>query len=299
VRRLLVVVLYLPACVEMRTHGDVETRDVAAWDLPPEPFGAGMRLVPPEPSTPQRFKRGLETHERDGRLSVIVNGKDPALSWELAKEMSAGAVTVEIGSDQPGMLQLFWSNSRCPTFAEACSLKADLVSGDNALSFVLDAASPVRALRLDPPDRVGVHLEVRKLAIEHDGRMTSRWAARETVSDLELGAFGLSMANATPDPGITIHTLGLLTNRVTAVEAIVRGPPGATPQLFWTGACDNFSEACSVVLGPADAGALTHRAVLRGKPKWMGTVRDLRFDPGQGGGDYFIERIALVHDASD
>jgi hypothetical protein len=300
VRRLsLVPIFLLPACVEMRTHGDVETRDVAAWELPPEPQSSGTRLIPPGPSAPRRFKRGLETHEHDGHVSALVNGKDPAFSWELSKEISAGAVTVEVGSDQAGMLQLFWANSRCPTFAEACSLQAALVPGDNQVDFVMDPASPVRALRLDPPDRVGVHLDLRNVAIERDGRMTSRWAARETAPNLELGPLGLSMTNTAPDPGITIHTLGLVADRVTAIEAIVRGPEGAQPQLFWTGPCAHFSEACSVLLEPADAGALTHRAVLRGKPKWVGTIGDLRLDPGQAAGDYRIERIALVHDAND
>lgn len=280
--------------------------EMVAWGFPSEAAEVRLRLWPAEYAAPGRKKRALTTHDQQGRLSVVVEGADPAFSWDFEKEVEASIVHVEVEAATAGTLQLFWGTRRCPNFSEACSATRRLVPGTNVVSFLLDERDPLRSLRLDPPDSRGAQLWFNAIDLRSGAGIDDAWSARETVTALEQGPSGLRLVAALPDPGMTISTPGLDAGRVTAVELVLRsstGSPGpgrpASPQLFWDGPCAFFSEECSVRLLPADAGALTHRAILKRHAKWTGRIGALRLDPGPDAGEYVFERIALVRDPAD
>jgi hypothetical protein len=272
---------------------------IAAWEFPPEPLAPLLRLWPADAATPPRKDRGLSATNEEGRLSMLVDGDDPRFSWVLDPPIAASVVDVEVEAGVTGGLQLFRATSHCSTFSEACSATANLVPGRNVVSFLLDPADPLRSLRLDPPEGRGNRYLFHRILLAGDGAVDAPWTARETVSALEVSPMGLRLIAALPDPGMTVGTPGLDASRVTAIELVMHGSPSSPPQLFWDGPCHSFSEECSALLLPADAGATTHRALLKASGTWTGRINTLRLDPGPGAGEYVVERVALVHDPLD
>lgn len=298
---LLVAVAALPfACTsESGTWSPGGADEVVVWDFPLEPPAPSLRLWPEDAASPKRKKRALATSNEQGRLAALVDGADPGFSWDFESPVAASFVRVEVEALAPGRLQLFFATSRCPVFSEACSATANLVRGKNLVNFLLDPAFPLRALRLDPPDSPGARFWFDLMALRTGSATDSLWMARDTVSNLELTPTGLRLSATVTDPGMIVETPGLEASRVTAVELVLRGSPGGRPQLFWDGPCGSFSEACSATLPPADAGTLTHRAVLKKYGKWTGRIGALRLDPGPNAGEYVVQRIAFVHDPAD
>jgi hypothetical protein len=271
---------------------------VAVWDFPPEPAVPFLRLWPPDAVAPPRRDRALNATSHEGRLSMLVEGDDPRFSWALDEPVAASVLEVEVEAPSVGDLQLFWATSHCPVFSEPCSATASLVAGRNVVSFLLDAADPLRSLRLDPPEGRGNRFWFDRILLRNDGAVDARWTPRETVDRFELDQSGLHLTSTAPDPGMTMATPGLDASRVTAIELVMHGSPSSPPQLFWDGPCHSFTEECSAMLLPADAGALTHRALLKSSGKWTGRIGVLRLDPGPSAGEYVVERVALVRDAN-
>lgn len=268
-------------------------REVATWDFPASAAPVTLRLWPALGSTPQRFRRHLQTDITKDRLTATVEGKDPFFSWTLQTPLSATFARIELESDAPGRLQLFWTNAACPVFTEQCSATDDLRGGREIVSFFLDPREPIRDLRLDLPERRDRRLSFDSITIQSSAALDTSWTGREDTVALEGANDELRITAFEDDPWLTITTPGLLAERVGAVELVLHGP-STPPVLYWAGPCPQFSEDCSARFESADAGSLTHRIDLRRSPRWKGPIRALRLDPGPGAGEYSLEHLALV-----
>jgi hypothetical protein len=269
---------------------------VAVWD-----FSAGdpgsVRLWPADRGAPERQKRQLRTAREGDRLAAVVEGGDPYFVWRFGEPFAAASFGARLHAETAGKFQLFWSSFECPTFSEACSQVTDVPAGDAVVEFLLDPTKPVRELRFDLPEQRGARLWFDSIEVRRTGRIDSAWIGRADHSTVEVTPDGIRLDARGEDPWMTVSTPGLFAARVNAIEVVLRAPPSSgAPQLFWDGPCGHFSEECSVVLRAADSGALTHRADLGENPRWTGRIGALRFDPGALAGEYFLERIALVHD---
>lgn len=266
---------------------------VATWDFEGAP-AAAARLWPEEGSGPRRTRHHLRSESVDDELIAFVEKKDPYFTWQLPSPMRASLVRVDVESDRPGRLQVFWTSTECPVFSEPCSLSKQLRAGRQVVAFFL-RVQDLRELRLDLPEEIGCKVVLRGLSLGVGAALDVPWEAGAPGIELTLTPLGLTLRSSVPDPWMSIATPGLHAEQVTAVEATVRGP-GGPPQLYWEGPGAPFGEERSARLSPVDAGALTHRAVLSGIPTWKGEVRLLRFDPGPGAGDYGIEYVGLVRE---
>ena len=267
---------------------------VAIWELPPELAGAEFRLFPPDKGAPVPGKRRLTTETEHGELRATVEGNDPYLVWRFETFAHAAVVRIDVEASQTGPLQLFWATARCPVFSEPCSATTIVPSGASIVSFLLDAAEPLRELRLDLPNQRGATCSFRSIALRTTGDLDAPWLAKGDQVELALTPNGLSLHARTNDPWMTVATPGLEAAWVGSIELVLRGPAGGEPQLYWEGACGGFSEVCSARLVPADAGALTHRASLSENPSWHGRIDRLRLDPGANAGEYLVEHLGLM-----
>jgi hypothetical protein len=264
-----------------------------AWDFAGRRSLPKMRLWPSTSTTPERLKRSMSTERDHNRLRAHVEGKDPYFVWRFENAITAGVVSVDVEASQPGLLQLFWSSSQCPTFRESCSLKEYLSGGRQWVDFLTDGIAPMRELRLDLPEAVDFELWFHEIAIFERAELSPRWVGTEGVA-LSFGPDGLDMVSRSNDPWMTVTTPGLDASPFDEVELVLHATVPTAPQLFWEGPCEHFEEACSVLFVPADAGALTHKARLSRVPKWQGAIRTLRLDPGSTSGEYTVDRIALL-----
>jgi hypothetical protein len=245
------------------------------------------------PSTPERLKRAISTENDRGRLRARVDAKDPYFVWRFETAIALRLASVDVEASAPGLLQLFWSSAACPTFRESCSVSEHLSVGRQWVDFLIDQAGFVRELRLDLPDAVGVTLWFYEIGMFDRADLSPRWSGSEGV-ELAVEPYGLDLISRSNDPWMTIATPGLDASPFDEVELVLHGNGPIAPQLFWDGPCGHFDEACSVHLGAADAGTLTHTARLARVPTWRGPIRTLRLDPGNGPGEYTVDRIALT-----
>jgi hypothetical protein len=279
-------------CLRDESAPREQARRELVWDFvgPRLPMA---RLWPTTSTTPERLKRALATEHDRGRLFARVDGKDPYFVWRLENAISVSLVSVDVESSQSGVLQLFWSSSACPTFRESCSVSERLSSGRQWVDFLVDRATPVRELRLDLPESTGSVFWFSEIAIFERAELSPRWIA-SAGAELVPGPNGLDMTSRSKDPWMTVTTPGLDATRFDEVELALHGTGTIAPQLFWDGPCGHYDEACSIRLAPADAGTLTHKARLSRAATWRGAIGTLRFDPGDGPGEYTVDRIALT-----
>jgi hypothetical protein len=271
--------------------------DIAVWDFPPE-LGAGLALFPPEARAPQRRKHHLSTRDEESRLVTVVEGIDPYLVWSFELPVAAFSVHLELDALADGQVQVFWNTPRCPVFSESCSAVSPIARGRQTVEVLLDPRDSLRELRVDLPDHTGATVVWNRIVVMRTASLAGVWAPNGAARDTTLTPTGLAVQASGPDPWLAVGTPGFVAERATAVELVLRGT-GAAPQLFWAGPSGALSEASSVHLPAFDSGALTHRAILRGRPGWSGAVRSLRLDPGADAGNYVIERFALVYDPAD
>ncbi|HEX4334581.1 MAG TPA: hypothetical protein VH062_01635 [Polyangiaceae bacterium] len=294
------VSLSCASCVRNQPDARKDQReDVAVWDFPVELPKATVHLWPVVAGSPARSRRHMETKTEGGRLTAAVTGQDPYFLWQLETPVLAFGVNVVVDAESAGPLQLFYSTPRCAVFSEGCSVTLPLVRGRQTVAFVLDAHDPVRELRLDLPEHVGTRMAFEEITVLRSAELEQTFSPNENVTAASETPTGFFVDASAPDPWLVTSLGGLDTTRVTAVELVIRGPAGFAPQLYWASTPEAFQEPASVLFETADAGELTHRAKLRGRPLWSGKVNALRFDPGSGPGRYIIERLALVHDPDD
>lgn len=287
------------ACVkEGKKAEPVQAGDVAVWEFPPEP-AESTTLFPPDVGAPQRMKRHLATHVDEGRLFTVVESADPQFFWQFETPGRAFAVHVELEAAEAESLQLFWATPRCPIYSEACSATASFGPGRGTVEWVLDPGDPLRSLRLDPPDRVGAKITFDRIAVRRSAAHDGPWEPNAVTTDVAITPLGLDVEALETDPWLIARTPGLEAKMASAVELVVRTPAGEAPKLYWQPAKEGFSERCSLPLPAADAGALTHRGVLKKHPCWSGRIEALRLDPGQSAGHYVVERFALVQNPTD
>jgi len=291
---LLSVTFATAACVrEERQEPAEATGYEVVWNFPTTRTPPAVRLWPPNSSTPERLKRALVTDSERGRLSARVDGKDPYFVWRFDNAVRARLVSVDIESSEPGSVQLFWSSAACPTFRESCSSSEQISAGPQSVDFLIDPKDPVREIRFDLPEKMGVTVWISAMAIFERADMSARWSARPGATIVGVESYGVDLVATEPDPWMTVTTPGLDASRVDTVELVLHGVRENDPQLFWEGPCGHFDESCSVAFRGADAGAATHRADLRSSRTWRGPIRSLRLDPAQAGGEYVIESIRL------
>lgn len=296
--RLTVGVVWIAAfpvlgCVREERAPAERAREELAWDFTAPRSSAKSMLWPSSPGAPERLKRALSTENDRGKLVVRVVGKDPYFVWRFEHTISTRLVALDVETSAAGTVQLFWSSAACPTFRESCSLIEQLSVGRQWVDFLMDRSMEVRELRLDVPDSVGVTLWFYAIGVFERAELSPRWVGGPGV-ELAVDSGGLDLTARSPDPWMTITTPGLDASSFDAMELVLHGTGPTAPQLFWDGPCGHFDEGCSVRLGPADSGALTHTAELRRVPTWRGPIRNMRLDPGDGAGDYAIDRIAFT-----
>jgi hypothetical protein len=272
------------------------TREELVWDFTVPRSQPKLRLWPSSTGTPERLKRALTTENDRGTLVARVAGKDPYFVWRLEHEVSTRLVAVDVEASDAGALQLFWSSAACPTFRESCSLIEQLSAGRQWVDFLMDRSTEVRELRLDLPDAIGVSLWFHEIGVYERAELSARWVGGPGV-ELAAESYGLDLMSRTMDPWMTVTIPGLDASSFDSVELVLHGTVPTAPQFFWDGLCGHFDEACSVRLGPADSGALTHVARLARVASWRGRIRNLRLDPGDGAGEYTVDRIALTGEA--
>lgn len=266
-----------------------------AWDFPAEVPGAVVSLWPAPAHHPRRVRYRIKSREEGDLLKAEVDGRDPYFTWQLDSPLHAAALRVELESVGGGTLQAFWTCAQCPVFGEQCSARQDVGAGHRTVTFLIAARDPIRDFRLDLPEGPGQTFSLRSVTALAEPALDVPWEPRASGTTVESAPYGLLVHALLDDPWMLVPTPGLHASRATAVEVTLHGPSGP-PQLYWTGPCPQFTEDCSVRLVPVDAGALTHRADLRRSPLWKGDISALRLDPGPGRGEYWIDRIALVHD---
>ncbi len=270
-----------------------EPGPVASWDFSGPPLAA-LHLWPEQGSSPRRTRHHLRSEIVDGDLVAFVEKKDPYFTWQLASPMVASLARVDVESDRPGRLQVFWTSTECPVFSERCSLSRNLRAGRQVVALFLHVGD-LRELRVDLPEELGCRVIFRGVSLGLAADVDTTWEPGAPGVELALTAVGLTLRSPVPDPWMSVPTPGLVAEQVTALEATVRGP-GGPPQIYWAGPEASFGEERSARLSPVDAGALTHRVVLSGHPTWKGAIGLLRFDPGPGAGEYRIEHLALVRE---
>ena len=287
-------------CVRNVENSTADVReDVAIWDFPVALPQNTLHLWPLAPGSPLRSKRHLDTKTEPGKLTAVVAGDDPYFVWQLEMPLTAYGVHVVVETATPGALQLFWSTPKCPVFSEPCSTTFQLGAGRQAIDFPLDAHDPLRELRLDLPEGTGVELDFYEISVLRTAELGFDFVPNENVGAMTEASTGLYIDAMSRDPWITALTPGLDTSRITAAELVLRGAPGAVPQLYWGTKGSGFTEAASSVFQTFDGGDVTHRAKLHGRPDWTGKIDMLRLDPGDAPGRYVVERLALVHDPED
>jgi hypothetical protein len=296
-KRLMVGVTFAGAmthgCVRDESIPGESARRELTWDFTAPRGLPKSRLWPANSTTPERLKRAMVTENNQGRLFARVDGKDPYFVWRFENAVTVSLVSVDVEASQPGALQLFWSSSACPTFRESCSVTEHLSAGRQWVDFLMDRMTPVRELRLDLPESVGAVCRFSEIGIFERAELSARWIAN-AGTELTLGPNGLDLVSRTRDPWMTVTTPGLDASQFDEVGLVLHGTGPIAPQLFWDGPCGHYEEACSVHLVPADAGTLTHKARLSRATTWRGQIRTLRLDPGDGPGEYTVDRIALT-----
>jgi hypothetical protein len=280
------------ACVRDETPTE-QARPELVWDFANGRRLPKLKLWPMSPSTPERLKRAISTENDHGRLRAHVDAKDPYFVWRFEKAVGLRLVSVDVEASAPGLLQLFWSNAACPTFRESCSVGEQLRGGRQWVDFLIDQSEFIRELRLDLPEGVDVTLWFYEIGLFERAVLSPRWSGSAGV-ELAVEPDGLELVSRSNDPWIAVTTTGLDASKFDEVELVVHGTGPIAPQLFWDGPCGHFDEACSVHLAAADAGTLTHSARLTRVPMWRGPIRTLRLDPGNGPGEYTIDRVALT-----
>lgn len=282
-----------PACVPAQRS---EPPGMAAiWDFPAEVPGAALTLWPAQGPRPRRVRHQINSQESGSVLHAEVDGRDPYYTWQLESPLKSAAVRLQLESEHPGRFQVFWTCTQCPVFEEECSASEDVDEGGHIATFLIAARDAIRDVRVDLPEAPGQTFSFHSITVLAEPALDTPWQARSDSMKLDSQRYGLMVNASKDDPWMIIPTPGLHASRATIVEVTQHGP-SEPPQLYWTGPCLQFSEDCSIRLEPVDSGALTHRADLRGVPRWTGDIHSLRFDPGPRAGEYRIERIALIHE---
>jgi hypothetical protein len=272
---------------------------VAAWDFPSSPKKGVLTLWPKETTTPDRKKHSVTTRSDTASLGVTIDGPDPYLYWQFEQAINTTALRVVVDAPRGGPFEFFWSSRTCPTFTQACGVTFPLPAGRSTVVLFLDAREQTRAVRIDLPDLLGETFSFDAIDVLGDAHVDATWVGRPDHTALETTPEGLVLHAGGDDPWVTLLTPGLVAERVTAVELVLTAPEASAgsrepPELYWDGSCGGFVQGCAKPFGHADSGALTHRVELGPSDKWSGPIHALRLDPGSTGGDYVIERFALV-----
>jgi len=290
-----VVALTLCAPVACVSNERPEPPGVAVvWDFPLSAPSAPLSLWPPTDSRARRSRHDLKLEEAEA-LTAFVTEKDPWITWQLGEAIKVPAVRLDVDTDAAGRFQVFWTSLECPVFAEQCSTSQEVSPGRSVVNLLVRTTETVREVRVDLPEKAGATVRFFSVAILSSPEIDTPWAKGSSPMRLESAAYGLHVLADAGDPWIHTPTPGLVATRVSAVEMTLRGPANP-PQLYWTGPCPDFVEECSIRLAPVDAGELTHRAAFDKLTKWTGDIKELRLDPGPSAGEYFLERIALIHE---
>jgi hypothetical protein len=269
-------------------------REAAVWEFSGSRAPPLLSLWPKDPSAPQRKKHHIDSSKVGEALLSVVQGNDPWFLWQFETPLHAAVVALDVTSDKPGNLQLFWTTIDCPTFAERCSQTQSIGGGRQEREFILSFTRAVRELRLDLPQEPGARLELHSLRVYGKRVLKSGVRQKNEHTQLENTAQGLVVVSDAGDPWITLDTPWLDADAVSSIELEMPAPAAARPQLYWQGtACPGYSEACTVPLAPGvTPGA--YRAELAGVKGWSGRVRELRLDPSSEPARYVIVRIALI-----
>jgi hypothetical protein len=300
----ILAVSYLPlACVTQTGTGSKEhlTDAEVTWDfedvtesMPSPESPSQLRLWPPVPGAPGRIKRHLLTAQDGDVLQAKVNGIDPGFVWQFPQAVRHGSLRVELFSETPTSVQLFWAGEICRSFAENCSMHLPLPSGRSAVQALLPPEA-LRELRIDFEPRDGLRLDIHEITLAGSIIRDSVWHAPMDGTRTEATPRGLVVESEHGDPWIATD---LPLSRASAFDTLTvstEAPDGAgIQQLFWRGSeCPSFSEECSLVLPEADGGLSALSVDLSKEPRWKGHLAGLRLDPGTTPGRYLVSRLTL------
>jgi hypothetical protein len=263
------------------------------WDFSGPERPVLLSLWPAQDEAPGRLKRHLKTNQHEGRLRLQVDGIDPAFIWQFEKPLHAGVFRVDLWSDQPNDVQLFWAGTRCPSFKEECSTVVRVPAERHTVEFMLPP-EPLAELRLDFGQIQGLRLDVHALVVFQEPTIAVPWRSVLESTRVEQGGEGLIVHAADDDPWIVTDVPGLDASVADTIEVVIDAPLDTQGQLFWRGSvCPNFEERCSAQLHPMEAGATATSVDVSEITTWEGRIDGLRLDPGRHPGRYVVERIHL------
>jgi hypothetical protein len=223
------------------------------------------------------------------------DGTDPHFSWHFDTPLHAAVLSLEVDSQKPSTLQVFWTTVDCKVFQESCSATERIGVGPHVVDFVLSFGKALRGLRLDLPEEQGAVLRFRRIRLLSKPQIATLPQPRDGHTTTERTPTGLRISSREDDPWIVFATPWLRTERAKAIEVEMLATEQTRPHLFWHGStCPHFKEECSVSLARVPGKPHLFRAELTPSPYWRGTAAGLRFDPGAVAGDYVLERVRIM-----
>jgi hypothetical protein len=125
------------------------------------------------------------------------------------------------------------------------------------------------------------------------------WGPMMGLGEWKAADGALSFVNSTSDPAIGVSLRGIQARKYPTVTVRMKaegeGKPGDQLQLFWATATAGVTEASSVKVDLVYDGQFHDYVLPVGEsPRWRGTIRSFRLDPGSSSGARVtIERVKL------